>query len=99
MIIMLKGVVQEKVRGIPELTYDVEDASVLQNALDSLENVMKAMDAACVKQEGLPVRQSPRKRKLNVKSVDYQKLFHSKLPLRKRFKRSKSKKAPKGITI
>lgn len=95
MITMLKGALQEKARCISHLTYLVEDASVLQSALDSLENVMKAMDAACMKQEVLPVHLSPRKQELNVKTVDYHKVFHSKVPLRKRFKKSKSKKAPK----
>ena len=94
-ITMLKEALQEKARCISDLTYLVEDASVLQNALNSLENVMKAMDAACMKQEGLPVCLSPRKRKLNAKTVDYHKVFHSKLPLRKQFKKSKAKKAPK----
>ena len=98
-IIMLKGALKEKAKCISDLTYLVEDVSVLQKALDSLEDVFEAMDAACIKQEGLPIRQSPRKRKLKVKNVEYHKVFHSKLPLRRRLKRAtglKSKKAPQN---
>ena len=98
-IIMLKGALKEKAKRISDLIYLVEDVSVLQKALDSLEDVVKAMDAGCIKQEGLPVRQSPRKRKLKVKNVEYHKVFHSKLPLRRRLKRatgSKSSKTPQS---
>ena len=67
-IIMLKGALKEKARCISDLTYLVEDVSVLQKALDSLEDVAKAMDAACIKQEGLPIPQSPRKQKSKVET-------------------------------
>ena len=96
-IIMLKGALKEKARCISDLTYLVEDVSVLQKALDSLEDVAKAMDAACIKQEGLPIRQSPRKRKLKVKNVEYHKVFHSKLPLRRRLKRATGFKSNKAF--
>ena len=49
---------------------------------------IRCMDAACIKQEGLPIRQSPRKRMLKLKGVEYHKVFHSKLPLRRRLKRA-----------
>jgi len=98
-VIMLKGALKEKAKCISDLTYLVEDVSVLQTALDSLKNVVKAMDTACIKQEGLPIRQSPRKRKLKLKNVEYHKVFHSKLPLRRRLKRAtglKPSKAPQS---
>ena len=50
---------------------------------DPLKNVVKAMDAACIKQEGLPIQQRPRKQKLKLENVEYHKVFHSKLPLRR----------------
>ena len=62
--------------------------------------MVKAIDAACIKQEGLPFRQSPGKRKLKLKNVEYHKVFYSKLPLRRRFKRAtgfKSNKAPQNV--
>lgn len=95
-IITLRGALQGKAKCITDLSYVVDDASVLQNALDTLENVARAMDAVCIKQEGLPLRQSPRKRKLNPKTVEYHKVFYSKLPLRKRFKRQAGKKSTKA---
>jgi len=88
--IMLKGALKEKAKCISDLTYLVEDVSVLQTALDSLKNVVTTMDTACIKQEGLPIRQSPRKRKLKLKNVEYHKVFHSKLPLRRGLKSSKA---------
>ncbi|XP_034051424.1 uncharacterized protein LOC117532223 isoform X2 [Thalassophryne amazonica] len=88
-ILMLQGVLREKVKCISDLTYLVQNVSVLQNALGSLENVVKAMDDARIKQEGLPVCQSRIKRKLKLQTVEYHKVFHSKLPHRKRFRKQK----------
>jgi len=97
--IMLKGALKEKAKCISDLTYLVEDVSVLQTALDSLKNVVTTMDTACIKQEGLPIRQSPRKRKLKLKNVEYHKVCHSKLPLRRRLKRAKLPRAQLVLTL
>lgn len=74
-IIMLKGALKEKASCISDLMYLVEDFKVLQKALDPLKNVFKAMDAACVKQEGLPIQQSPRKQSWNLKTWNTTKFF------------------------
>lgn len=97
-IIMLKGALKEKASCISDLMYLVDDFKVLQKALDPLKNVFKAMDAACVKQEGLPIQQSPRKqsRKLKLENVEYHKVFHSKLSLRRWSKRATGFKSNKA---
>ena len=96
--ISLRKALQEKAKCITDLTYVVDDASVLQNALDNLENVVRSLDFVCIIQEGLPLRQSPRKRKLKLKNVEYHKVFHSKLPPRKRYKRQPGKnRASKSV--
>lgn len=95
----VKRAMQEKAKCIADLTYLVDNVTVLNSTLDALENVAKAMDASCTKREGLPIRQSPKKRKLKLNTVEYHKVFHSKLPSRKRFKRqtkTKSKKSPQS---
>ena len=87
---------QDKLSGLRNLSFLVEDVKVLQDAINIADNLHDALRATCPRVEGLFLRSSPAKNKLKITSIDYHKVFHKKLPLRKKRKKFVS---PTNINI
>lgn len=75
-----------------DAAYNVEDPECLKEALKNLAQVHSSLLSKIPKEGGLRMRTSPAKKRLKVTSTDYHKVFHKKLPLRRRRKPLKSRK-------
>ena len=87
---------QDKLSGLKNLSFLVEDVKVLQDAINIADSLQVALRATCPRVCGLFLRSSPAKKKLKITSIDYHKVFHKKLPLRKKRKKFVS---PTNINI
>ncbi|CAB4010226.1 Calcium-responsive transcription factor, partial [Paramuricea clavata] len=85
----LRKLLLGKIDSLKNLIFLIDDANVLQNATSAVDAILANVQQHCPEQNGIPLRQSPVKKKLKKTSVDYHKVFHKKLPMRKKF----SKKA------
>ena len=85
----LRKLLLGKIDSMKNLIFLIDDANVLQDATSAVDAILANVQEHCPEQNGIPLRQSPVKKKLKKTSVDYHKVFHKKLPMRKKF----SKKA------
>ena len=75
-----------------DAAYNVEDPDCLQEALKNLAQVHSSLLSKIPNEGGLRMRTSPAKKRLKVTTMDYHKVFHKKLPLRRKKKTLKSRK-------
>lgn len=78
---------QDKLDGLKNISFLVEDAKMLQEAINFADNLQVALRSTCPRVDGLLLRGSPEKKKLKITSPDYHKVFHKKLSLRKKRKK------------
>ena len=88
----LRECVLEKTSLVRDTAYNVEDPECLQEALKNLAQVHSSLLSRIPNKGGLQMRTSPAKKRLRVTTMDYHKVFHKKLPLRRRRKTLKSRK-------
>ena len=69
---------------------------MLHDAINIADSLQVALRATCPRVDGLSLSSSPAKKKLKITSIDYHKVFHKKLPLRKKRKKFVS---PTNINI
>ena len=88
----LRQAVIERASLVRDAAYNVDDTECLGDALETLKRVHAALVAKSRGQEGLPVRASPARKRLKVTSMDYHKVFHKGLPLRRGRRKAKVRK-------
>ena len=88
----LRKSVLKKTSLVRDAAYNVEDPECLQEALKNLAQVHSSLLSRIPNEGGLRMRTSPVKKRLRVTSMDYHKVFHKNLPLRRRRKTLKSRK-------
>ena len=71
-------------------TFMVDDTCVLENVTAVVKTLLTQLQKSSFHPNGLPLRQSPAKKKLKVTEVDLHKVFHKTLPARRR--RTKTRK-------
>ena len=74
----------------------VDDSAILENTITTVESLLKDLRQSSSIENGLPLRQSPAKKKLKVTEVDYHKVKHKTLPKRRRH--SKRRK-DRGVVV
>ena len=96
----LRTQVRETAGLVRNATYHVTNIACLKEAMEALKKIHRSLMCNSLREGGLPIRSSPAKKRLKVTSLDYHKVFHKKLPLRRKRKiRVKSKKNPKAENI
>ena len=88
----LRKSVLEKISLVRDAAYNVEDPDCLQEALKNLAQVHSSLLSKIPNEGGLRMRTSPAKKRLRVTTMDNHKVFHKKLPLRRKTKTLKSRK-------
>ena len=96
----LRTQVRETAGLVRDATYHVTNIDCLKEAMEALKKIHQSLMCNSLREGGLPIRSSPAKKRLKVTSLDYHKVFHKKLPLRRKRKiRVKSKKNAKAENI
>ena len=80
----LRKRLQERVDELRSETFVVDDSAILENTITTVECLLKDLRQGSSIENGLPLRQSPAKKKLKVTEVDYHKVKHETLPKRRR---------------
>jgi hypothetical protein len=84
----LWNVFHEKLDALKNLSYLIDMEDDLQMAIKSIEDIHHKLSISCPKQNGIPLRSSPVKKKLKINKTEYHQIFHKSLPKRKKWKRS-----------
>ena len=91
----VRRILLEKLDSLKNLAFVVDDSKALDDASSAIDKIILDLYGRCTDQNGLPLRQSPVKKKLKTTSVDYHKVFHKKLPKRRKF----TKKVASHVTV
>ena len=76
----LRKRLQERVDELRSATFVVDDSAILENTITTVESLLKDLRQSSSLENGLPLRQSPAKKKLKVTEVDYHKMKQKTLP-------------------
>ena len=95
----LKRQFQDKIAGLRDVSYLVEDVNALQEAITIVDNLQAKLRACCPKAEGLLLRGSPEKKKLKITKPEYHKVFHKGLSLRKKRKSKAASRSANMINV
>ena len=57
-----------------------DDSAALENAMSMVDTVITELQRSSPHENGLPLRQSPVKKKIKITQLDYHKVIHKKLP-------------------
>ena len=76
----LRKRLQEIVDELRSATFVVDDSAILENTITTVESLLKDLRQSSSLENGLPLRQSPAKKKLKVTEVDYHKMKQKTLP-------------------
>ena len=95
----LKRQFQDKVAGLRDVSYLVEDVNALQEAITIVDNLQAKLRACCPKAEGLFLRGRPEKKKLKITKPEYHKVFHKGLSLRKKRKSKAASRSANMINV
>ena len=82
----LRKSVLEKASLVRDAAYNVEDPECLKEVLKNLAQVHSSLLNKIPNEGGIRMRTSPAKKRLRVSTMDYHKVFHKTLPLRRRRK-------------
>ena len=82
--VSLRKSIREKAARVCDASYTVDNIECLKEAVQNLERIYETMRSHSPKENGLPTRISPVKKRLKVTTIDYHKVFHKPLPRRKR---------------
>ena len=94
----LRKRLQEGVDELKSATFVVDDSAILENTITTVESLLKDLRQSCSIENGLPLRQSPAKKKLKVTEVDYHKVKHKTLPKRRRHSKRRKDKGVVDLT-
>ena len=83
----LRKVLHEKLDALKNLSYLVDTVTNLEKAIESVEEIHQKLLTSCPKQNGIPLRCSPVKKKLKISKTEFHQVFHKSLPKRKKWKR------------
>ena len=83
----LRKVLHEKLDALKNLSYLVDTVTNLEKAIESVEEIHQKLLLSCPKQNGIPLRCSPVKKKLKINKTEFHQVFHKSLPKRKKWKR------------
>jgi len=72
--------IQERIDALRSATFMVDDGSVLESVKVEVESLLMQLKKSSPQENGLPLRQSPAKKKLKVTEADFHKVFHKTLP-------------------
>ena len=87
----LRKRLQERIDVLRSATFVVDDSAVLENALAMVQAILKELQESSSVENGLPLRQSPAKKKLKITQVEYHKVKHTTLPARRRHKKTEER--------
>ena len=73
-----------------EKRLSVDHHGILAKAVEEIRNVYDMPLKSCPKRNGLPLRNSPVKKKLKPNRVEYHQVFHKKLPKGRKWKKKTS---------
>ena len=79
-LVKLRRQFQEKLDGLKSISFMVEDAKMLQDAIGIADSLQVALCSTCTRVGGILLRGSPEKKKLKITLTDYHKVFHKKFP-------------------
>ena len=82
----LRTQVRETAGLVRDATYHVTNIDCLKEAMEALKKIHHSLMCNSLREGSLPIRSSPPKKRLKVTSLDYHKVFHKKLPLRRKRK-------------
>ena len=63
-----------------DIAFLVDNNNILREAFIAVKSVYDMLTKYCPENHGLPLRNSPVKKKLKANEVDYHQVFHKKLP-------------------
>jgi hypothetical protein len=86
----LRKVLHEKLDALKNLSFLIDTEDDLQMAIEAIEDIHHKLSTSCPKQNGIPLRSSPVKKKLKINKTEYHQVFHKSLPKRKKWKRRSS---------
>ena len=92
----LRKRLQERIDVLRSATFVVDDSAVLENALAMVQALLKELQESSSVENGLPLRQSPAKKKLKITQVEYHKVKHTTLPARRRHKK---RRKDRGVVV
>lgn len=78
---------QERIDTLRSTTVMVSDSTALENSIKTVEDALLELQKDSKHETGLPLRQSPAKKKLKITQVDYHKVIHKALPAPRRHKK------------
>ena len=80
----LRKSIREKTARVCDAYYTVDDIECSKEAVEDFERIYETLRNHSPKENSLPTRISPVKKRLKVTKMDYHKVFHKPLPRRKR---------------
>lgn len=83
----LRKVRQAELNSVKDVSFLVDHDSILAKAVEGVRNVYDMLLKSWPKRNGLPLRNSPVKKKRKPKRVEYHQVFHKKLPKRRKCKK------------
>ena len=83
-ILKLRKVLHEKLDALKNISYIADTEIALKNAIEGIEEIQRRLVSSCPQQNGIPLRNSPAKKKLKITKNEYHQVFHKKLPKRKK---------------
>ena len=86
----LRKVLQAELNAVKDVSFLVDDDGILAKGVEEIRNVHDMLLKSCPKRNGLPLRNSPMKKKLKPNRVEYHQVFHKKLPKRRKWKKKTS---------
>ena len=72
------------------ISYIADTEIALKIAIEEIAEIQRRLVSSCPQQNGIPLRNSPAKKKLKITKNEYHQVFHTKLPKRKKRKRKVS---------
>ena len=76
----------------------MDDTNIPQDTASAVDLLLATANEHCPEQNGIPLRHSPVKKKLKKTSLDYHKLLHKKLPIRKKLTKKSGNAAVIDLT-
>ena len=86
----LRKVLQAELNAVKDVSFLVDHDSILAKAVEEIRNVYDMLLKSCPERNGLPLRNSPVKKKLKPNRVEYHQVFHKRLPKRRKWKKKTS---------
>ena len=74
----LRKVLQAELNAVKDVSFLVDDDGILAKGVEEIRNVYDMLLESCPKRSGLPLRNSPMKKKLKPNRVEYHQVFHKK---------------------